>query len=60
MAADQLEALEGERGPGTIPDEALEPRAVLGLNTDTGVQARRKLPPENCFLRHGSASGRNT
>ena len=51
MAADQLEALEGERGPGTIPDEALEPRAVLGLNTDTGVQAKTLavIPGEHVF-----------
>ena len=51
MAADQLEALEGERGQGTIPDEALEPRAVLGLNTDTGVQAKTPavIPGEHVF-----------
>ena len=31
MAADQLEALKGERGPGTIPNEAFETREVAAI-----------------------------
>ena len=47
MAADQLEALEGERGPGTIPNEAFETSTVRGLDADTGVQAKTPVGGEN-------------
>ena len=37
--ADQVEAVEGEGGPGTIPDEPLEACAVGSLDTDAAVEA---------------------
>ena len=39
-AADQVEAVEGEGRPSTIPDEPLEAFAVGGLDADAGVQAK--------------------
>ena len=33
-----METLQGEGGPRTIADEALEARAVVGLDTDTAIQ----------------------
>jgi hypothetical protein len=38
--ADQVEAVEGEGGPGAVSDELLEAGAVGSLDTDTGVQAK--------------------
>ena len=51
MAADQLEALEGERGLATIPNEAFETSTVRGLDADTGVQAKTPavIPGEHVF-----------
>ena len=51
MAADQLEALEGERGPGTIPNEAFETSTVQGLDADAGVEAEAAavIPAEHVF-----------
>jgi hypothetical protein len=37
--ADEMEAIEGKRWPGAIPDEPLEPVTVGGLDTDAGVEA---------------------
>ncbi len=36
---DQVEAVEGEGWPGTIPDQALEADSVMALDTDAGVEA---------------------
>jgi hypothetical protein len=37
--ADQVESVEGERRPSTMPDEPLEAGAVGSLDTDAGVEA---------------------
>jgi hypothetical protein len=49
--ADQVEAFEGERWPGAIPDETLEARAVRGLDADAPVQAEPStvIPVEHVF-----------
>ena len=51
MAADQLEALEGERGPRAVADEAFESRAIVGLDADRGVEAEPSavIPAEHVF-----------
>ena len=35
--ADQVETVEGERGPGAIPDEPFEASSVGGLDADAGA-----------------------
>ena len=39
-AADEVETLEGEGRPGTIPDQTFEAGAVGGLDADGGIEAK--------------------
>jgi len=39
-AVDEVEATQGERGPGAVADQALEAGAVRGLDVNTGVEAK--------------------
>ena len=50
-AADEVESVQGEGTPGTIPDEAFEAGAVGGLDADAGIEAepRRPSPLEDPF-----------
>jgi hypothetical protein len=53
--AECVEAFEGERGPGTVPREALDARAVLALDADGSVytEPARPLPdPPSAGARH--------
>jgi hypothetical protein len=39
-AVDEVEAVESERGPGAVADQAVEADSVMALDTDAGVEAR--------------------
>ena len=43
-AADQMEPVEGEGGPGTIPDQPLKAFAVGGLDADAGIETEPRRP----------------
>jgi len=61
-AADEVEALEGERRPGAVADQALEAGAIGSLDPDRGVEAEPTavIPAEHvdpsraCPRRHGA------
>ena len=49
--ADQVEAVEGEGTPRTIPNQSLQPSTVGGLDADAGVQTEPTAMGERCPMR---------
>jgi hypothetical protein len=41
---DEMEPVEGEGGPGTIPDQPLKAFAVGGLDPDAGIETEPRRP----------------
>ena len=41
---DEMEPVEGEGGPGTIPDQPLKAFAVGGLDADAGIETEPRRP----------------